>query len=152
MTTTTPQLTPAVHRVAVHVVHGASVREIARKLCLTVAAVRGHLTKGRKLTGCPLGSSLAVYAHALLTHQLVPAPRPPRPGAHLSDGELLLLRAHSEYSARADIAQAAGIHRDDVQPETKALCDKVGAANPAHLVGIGHRLGLLTREPAEAER
>lgn len=152
MTTTTPRLSPAVHRVAVHVVDGASAREIARKLYLTVSAVRSHLTKGRKLIGCPLGSSHAVYAHALLTHQLVPALRAPRPGAHLSDGELLLLRAHSEYSARDDIAQAAGIHRDDVPPETKALCDKVGAVNAAHLVGIGHRLGLLTRAPAEAER
>jgi DNA-binding CsgD family transcriptional regulator len=140
-----PQISEAQQSIAQLVVRGASDTEISAQLTLSESTVRSHITKGRKILGCRPGSNHAVYVHALLCHRQVLPPQAPRPCTRLTEPEQRLLQAIAGHTTIDEIARAAGIHRDDVRLESAALRDKTGAVNDAHLVGIGHGLGLLTR-------
>lgn len=138
-------LSAAQRPVAQHLVEGLSSAEIAERLWVTASTVTSHLRTIRTKLHCDSRCSRAVLAHTLLQHRLVqpPALPPLFDPVTPSPGSLLLLRAIAEHSASADIARAARIAPSSLKTRTRKLMYAMRAADSAHLVGLGHSLGLL---------
>ncbi|MFZ3492135.1 helix-turn-helix domain-containing protein [Streptomyces sp. 5.8] len=139
------RLSPAQRPVAQHLVEGLSSAETAEQLWVTASTVTSHLRRIRANLHCESRCSRAVLTHTLLQHGLVKPPALPplfEPFTP-SPGALLLLRAIAEHSATADIARAAKIAPSSLKARTRKLVYAMRASDSAHLVGLGHTLGLL---------
>lgn len=136
--------------IAQHLVEGSTNEQIAKRLCLSANTVASHVRRIRAHLHCDTGCSRAVLAHTLLKHRLVrpPALPPLFDSFAPSPGVLLLVWAIAEHSAHADIAHAAQIAPSALQTRALDLMYAMRAGNRAHLVGLGHTLGILTDGPA----
>ncbi|MFD8978558.1 LuxR C-terminal-related transcriptional regulator [Streptomyces sp. NPDC059564] len=145
-------LSRAQRPIAQHLVEGLSTAEIAGRVWVTDSTVTSHLRRIRSNLHCDTRCSRAVLAHALLQADLVKPPvLPPlfKPFTP-SPAALLLLRAIAEHSAAADIARAAKVAPSSLGARTRKLIYAMRAHDAAHLVGLGHTLGLLpTQQSAD---
>ncbi|MFE9308191.1 LuxR C-terminal-related transcriptional regulator [Streptomyces sp. NPDC006706] len=146
---TTP-LTPAERRVAQHVVLGLSAREIAAATQLSPNTTHSYLRVVREKLRCPERCTLAVVAHRLIASGEAAAPSPDMPAPALSDAQLVLLRAVTEYSRPLAIARAAKIAPADLRASLDQLLADAGAADATQLVTRAHAWQLLSPSQAEA--
>ncbi|MFJ1874214.1 DNA-binding protein [Streptomyces chartreusis] len=145
MTTSAPitPLTPALHRVAKHLVDGLTLREIAARTELSVETVRQYVRNIRESLHCPPRCKPPVIVHSLLAGHHVAVPRADRPTPELSPEQHMLLQALAEHSGLRDIAAAAHIAPADVRSAQDELLDTARAANATQLVVLAHGWGLL---------
>ncbi|MFJ4151945.1 LuxR C-terminal-related transcriptional regulator [Streptomyces galbus] len=129
-------------RIAARLVSGASHATIASQVRLSVKAVRGHLRATRKKMGCP-GSSPAVLVHALLTTREVPPPGGIGPAPDFTEHHRKVIQAIAQHTSMKDIGTAIGVGEADVRTEIHAVRAMAHAYNPAHLVGLAHKWGIL---------
>ncbi|CAM5580242.1 response regulator transcription factor [Streptomyces pseudogriseolus] len=140
---TTP-LTPAERRIAQHVVRGLSAREIADATQLSPNTTHTYLRAMRGKLRCPERCTLAVVAHRLIASGEATAPTPDTPAPALSEAQLVLLRAVTEYSRPLDIARAAKLAPADLRASLDQLLADAGAADTTQLVTRAHAWELLS--------
>ncbi|MGP3690875.1 LuxR C-terminal-related transcriptional regulator [Streptomyces sp. IBSNAI002] len=152
--TTAAPVTPlskALQSVAQLLVQGKTNAQIARQLWVSTHTVDSHIQSIRDHLHADTGCSRAVLAHTLLKHRLVRPPAVPElfdPSFAPNPEGLLLVRAFAEHSATTDIVRAAQITPGALRNRAHNLKLAMRADNRAHIVGLGHTLGILTPDPA----
>ncbi|MFE0136197.1 hypothetical protein ACFWY6_32215 [Streptomyces sp. NPDC059037] len=112
--------------------------------------IRGHLSRVRIRMAAP-GSSRAVLVHVLLSAGQVPPPTPNKPAPDFTDADQMLMRALAQHSRATTIAEVCGLPLRGLRNRIDELCTKAGAADPAHLVALGHSWQVLAPAPMTAE-
>ncbi|MFC8125921.1 hypothetical protein [Streptomyces sp. NPDC057302] len=149
--TTTPAvaLTSAQKEIALRLVDG-TFDKLAAHRNRSPVTIRGHLSRVRIRVAAP-GSSRAALAHVLLFTGQVPPPAPDRPAPDFTDADQLLMRALAHHSRARTIAEVCGLPLRGLRNRIDELCTKSGAADPAHLVALGHSWQVLAPAPMTAE-
>ncbi|MGW0538284.1 hypothetical protein [Streptomyces sp. NPDC003032] len=147
-TTIATALTPVQQEAARRLVDG-TLPEFAAHRHRSPITTRTLLFSLRTRVAAP-GSSRAVLAHVLLSTGQVPPPTPAGSAPDFTDAELLLLRALAQYAEGTAIAGVCDLPVKGLRNRIDELCAKAGAADPAHLVALGHAWQILVPAPPQS--
>ncbi|MFD4476015.1 hypothetical protein ACFWPU_07855 [Streptomyces sp. NPDC058471] len=142
-------LTPTQKEIALRLVDGTFDKFAAHRRRSPVT-IRGHLSRLR-IRVAATGSSRAVLVHVLLSTGQVPPPTPNKPAPDFTDADQVLMRALAHHSRATTIAEVCDLPLRSLRNRIDGLCAKAGAADPAHLVALGHSWQVVAPAPMTAE-
>ncbi|MFF2941219.1 LuxR C-terminal-related transcriptional regulator [Streptomyces niveus] len=140
-------LSPALQRVAQHLVDGLTNREIATRAGLSADTINQYVRSIRESVHCPPRSGRQVLVHLLLAGGQVAPPVTDRPAPELNAEQQQLLKAVAEHGTSRSIAFAANITPADLRAALDELLDETATADVTQLVVLAHTWGLLGARP-----